>query len=417
MTEKLKILTISDHPLIPSGVGSQARYLIEGLLKTGRYQFRSLGAAIKHNDYRPIRVEEYKEDWYILPTDGYGNENMLRNLLDNEKYDALWFMTDPRFYMWLFNMSDEIRDRGIPLLYNHVWDNYPVPTFNKSFYQSCDFIGCISKLTHDIVSQLGMKEHSQYIPHAVDANVFKPLPKEEILKHKGLALKENKDKFVVFYNSRNARRKMTSDVVKVFSYFAKVVGEDKAFLLMQTDPHDQEGADLIAYSQMLGLKPSQIAFSSQKISQEQMNMFYNISDVTMNISNNEGFGLSCLESMSSGTPVIVNKTGGLQDQAVDDTGYEFGVLVPPATRSCTGSQQIPWIYDDRNSDEDLLNALLKMYRMTWDERKAVGAKAREWTEKAFSMNRLVTSWDGAFVKYTNLYKNDNMVNRIKLKRV
>lgn len=326
-------------------------------------------------------------------------------------------MTDPRFYMWLFNMSDEIRDRGIPLLYNHVWDNYPVPTFNKSFYKSCDFIGCISKLTYDIVSQLGMKEHSKYIPHAVDANVFHPLPKEEILKHKALTLKENKDKFVLFYNSRNARRKMTSDVVKVFSYLLKVIGEDKAFLLMQTDPHDQEGADLIMLSQMLGLKPSSIAFSSQKVPQEQLNIFYNIADATINISNNEGFGLSCLESLTCGTPVIVNKTGGLQDQAIDDEGNELGVCIPPATRSCTGSQQIPWIYDDRNSDEDVLNAMLKLYRMSWDERKAIGAKGRAWSLKAFNMNDLITSWDDAFNKYVSLYRTNNTVNRIKLKKV
>ena len=60
--KKIKILTISDHPLMPSGVASQTKYVIEGLLRTGRYSVISLGGAIKHADYRPIMTEEFKED-------------------------------------------------------------------------------------------------------------------------------------------------------------------------------------------------------------------------------------------------------------------------------------------------------------------------------------------------------------------
>src|SRR5690606_28763513 len=108
---KMKVLTLSDHPLVSSGVGTQTRYIIEGLLATGKYQFRSVGGAMKHNDYRPQKLNEYGDDWIIFPVDGYGDENILREILDAEKPDAVWFMTDPRFYVWLFQMSDEVRDR------------------------------------------------------------------------------------------------------------------------------------------------------------------------------------------------------------------------------------------------------------------------------------------------------------------
>ena len=57
--KKKKILVISDHPLSPSGVGTQTKYMIESLLKTGRYQFICLGGALKHKDYRPQRVDPY----------------------------------------------------------------------------------------------------------------------------------------------------------------------------------------------------------------------------------------------------------------------------------------------------------------------------------------------------------------------
>ena len=51
MTKKIKVLTLSDHPLSPSGVGTQTRYVIEALLKTGKFEVLSLGGAIKHHDY------------------------------------------------------------------------------------------------------------------------------------------------------------------------------------------------------------------------------------------------------------------------------------------------------------------------------------------------------------------------------
>ena len=65
--KKKKILVLSDHPLSPSGVGTQTRYMIEALLKTGRYQFICLGGAIKHANYDPIKVDPWLDDWMIYP--------------------------------------------------------------------------------------------------------------------------------------------------------------------------------------------------------------------------------------------------------------------------------------------------------------------------------------------------------------
>ena len=48
-------------PLGTSGVGLQTRNFIDGLLKTGRYKVISLGGAIKHNSYNPIKTE--RDTW------------------------------------------------------------------------------------------------------------------------------------------------------------------------------------------------------------------------------------------------------------------------------------------------------------------------------------------------------------------
>jgi hypothetical protein len=179
MEEKKKIFVIADHPLAPSGVGTQTKYVIETLLQTGRYKVVCLGGAMKHQDYSPQKVQPWGDDWIIYPVDGYGNKEMVRSALFNEKPDVLWFMTDPRFYEWLWSIENEVRAH-MPMVYYHVWDNYPYPTFNKSFYESNDVIASISKVTHDIVNNVAPTVENHYLPHAVDTSVFKPFSDLEI---------------------------------------------------------------------------------------------------------------------------------------------------------------------------------------------------------------------------------------------
>ncbi|MDO8659923.1 MAG: glycosyltransferase [Candidatus Parcubacteria bacterium] len=410
--DKIKILTISDMPIVLSGVATQTKYLLEGLLKTGRYQVLSIGAAIKHQQYNPLRIDEYNGDWVILPTDGYGNPQLMREILDVEKPDVIWFMTDPRFFTWLFEMIDEVVDRGIPLLWNTIWDNGPTPTFNKFYYDSCTFLGCISKLTYGIMKDLGLEHKAEYIPHAVPAGTFKILD-EKLVQEEKLRLfgKEKKDSFVVFYNSRNARRKKTNDAIAAFKQFADAIGDkpgEKCFFVMNTDPHDPEGSDLLQLCSMLNLDPSQITFLKDRVDFDKLALLYNMADVTICASAEEGFGLSSLESLMCGTNVISTKTGGLQEQNVDpDTGEVFGVSVEPVSKLLVGSQQIPWIYSDHPSHQQFVDAFVKVYGMSKQDRDELGKRAQESVVKRYDLDRMIGQWDKAITKCADDFKNGN----------
>ena len=169
MSKKLKVLTLSDHPLSPSGVGTQTRYICEALLKSGKFSIVSLGGAIKHSNYDPVTVDPYGEDWKVIPVDGYGNPEMIRSLIRNERPDFVWLMTDPRFWEWLWMMENEIRPL-CPIVYYHVWDNYPYPHFNAKYYESNDRIACISKVSHDIVKTVSPDVESVYMPTQIFLN-------------------------------------------------------------------------------------------------------------------------------------------------------------------------------------------------------------------------------------------------------
>jgi len=394
MSDKIKILTISDHPLSPSGVGTQTRYIIEGMLKTGKYQFISFGGAIKHPDHNPQHTQEWGEDWVIWPVDGYGNPDMVRAMIHQNKPDMLWFMTDPRFYGWLWSIENEIRPK-IPMIYYHVWDNYPYPTYNRPYYLSNDHVACISKLTYDILQTVTPEVDSSYIPHAVNADVFKPLSPEEIQQfrqQKGLD-----DKFVCVWNNRNARRKQSGTLIFWFKEFLDRVGHDKATLIMHTDAKDVHGQDLEVIIHELGLTNGEVLFSREKVEAKDLALMYNMADLTINISDAEGFGLATLESLSSGTPILVNCTGGLQDQ-VTDGETSFGIGLEPSSKAIIGSQDVPFIYEDRLAKEDVVNALVELYEMGPEKRAALGAAGRDWSLKMFNFDDFIERWDTLFTK-------------------
>jgi len=390
MKDKIKVLVLADHPLSPSGVGTQTRYMIEGLVKTGDYSFVCLGGAIKHNDYTPVRVEPHQDDWIIYPVDNYGTQESIRSIIRTERPDILWFMTDPRFFPWLWEIEDEVRSL-IPMVYYHVWDNLPYPTYNKVWYDSTDCVVAISKLTKDIVANVSPNTDSRYLPHAVNPMFFKKLEKtavSELREKAGIS----EDKFVVFWNNRNARRKQSATVIFWFKEFLDRVGEENAMLLMHTDPHDPNGPNLTACIDNLGLTTGQVKFSNNKLDFGQMGALYNMADVTVNISDAEGFGLSTLESLSCGTPIIVNMTGGLQEQVTDGEDW-FGVGLEPASKMLIGSQDIPFIYEDRVNKEDFVSALEKIYNMSKEERSELGLKGQKHVHENYNFKKYVIKWD------------------------
>ena len=390
--KKIKVMTISDHPLSPSGVGTQTNYVIRSLLDSGKFEVISLGGAVKHDDYTPILVEPYGEDWKIFPIDGYGDQNTVRSMLRQFKPDILYFMTDPRFYEFLWQMEDEIRE-SVPMVYYHVWDNYPYPFYNNVWYNSNDVIATISKVTSDIVKTVAPEVQEQYIPHAVDGEVFKTrnsLTDIEKMKEFRKQIKAE-NKFLVMWNNRNARRKQSGSLLFWWKEFVDKVGHDKATLLMHTDVRDVHGQPLDVVAQHLGLNKGQVVFSAQKLSPDHLAIMYSSADVTINIADAEGFGLGTLESLACGTPIIVNMTGGLQEQVTDGENW-FGVGLEPASKAVIGSGMVPWIYEDRVSGKDVVSALEKLYNMDPDERKKLGTLGQEHVNKNYSFSTFQKSW-------------------------
>ena len=307
-----------------------------------------------------------------------------------EKPDMLWFMTDPRFYQWLWQIENEVRPL-VPMLYYHVWDNYPAPKYNAKWYNSTDVIASISKVTHDIVSQVAPDVQNVYLPHAVDSELFKILSDDETKQFKEENFPNHSDRVIFFWNNRNARRKQTGTVLKWFSNFADEVGPENVCLIMHTAPDDPNGQNLEVILHDFDIADGRIVLSTNKMPPEALACMYNIVDCTINISDAEGFGLGTLESLSCGTPIIVNMTGGLQEQVTDGENW-FGIGIEPSSKSLIGSQQVPYIYEDRINETDFIDALKKIYNMTPDERKKMGYLGKQHVLNNYNYETFKNDW-------------------------
>lgn len=406
MTEdgKYKVLMLSDHALSTSGVGCQSRHLIEGLLKKGCWSFRQFGAALKHADYNTVVVNN---DFIIKPIDGFGNPELIRVALATEKPDILFIFTDPRFFVWLFEMEDEVH-QICPIVWWHVWDNYPYPEFNDRFYQATDLLNCHSHMTYEMI-----KEHypdkTNFVPHFLPETMYYPLPQSEIKKYKKSLLgDERTDHFVGIWVNRNAKRKRPNDVLDSWRQFLdnleKKEGHRKATLIMHTEPLDPEGPNLFEASERLGIEEN-VFYSRDRLEFEKMNVLYNISDFCINISYAEGFGLATLESMMTGTPIIAVKTGGLTRQVIDhNDGSENGVALDVNLRSLVGSQSVPYIYEDYCTNENIAAGIMKLYDMSEDDKKDLSKKVLKYAKEEFSQQKSVDDWHSTMLKTLERFK-------------
>ena len=418
---KKKILLLSDDLRMASGIATMSKELVLGTAH--KYDWFQVGAAINHPEAGKILdVSEDIKNTYgiadanvkILPWNGYGNADLIRQLINAEKPDAILHFTDPRYWTWLYDIEHEIR-QNVPILFYAIWDDLPDPLYNRNYYESCDWIGCISRQTYGIIKRLSALDTKptwkpkkdwqvSYVPHGISTEIYKPTDVPNEFKTEILGGKDYE--FVLYWSNRNIRRKQPADVIVAFKKFCDRIGKEKAdkcALVMHTQAVDENGTDLPAVVDAVASDVN-IIFSEKRRSQQELNYLYNIADATINIANNEGFGLATAESVMAGTPIIVNVTGGLQDQCgfeVDgkmltaEDYIKIGSLhqwrewegkakpgpwaLPVWSRALAlaGSVPTPYIWDDRVDIEDVAEAIEKMYNTPKEVRKANALVGRE----------------------------------------
>jgi glycosyltransferase involved in cell wall biosynthesis len=434
---KKKILLISDDISSATGVGNIAKDFVVN--SCHHYDFVNIGGAIQH-PLNGQRIDISKEinklanidnsNVIVYPANGYGDINLVKLIIEKEQIDAILLITDPRYFTWLFQFENEIR-KTTPIMYLNIWDSpIPYPVYNTPYYESCDLLMAISKQTKNInkvlldrnkISHIDLDNNKNYffendqrstpiilsyVPHGRDENIFKPLNEndEGLQLLKSNIFNEEPD-FVLFFNSKNIRRKQIPDLMWAFKLFLDKLPKEKAkkcFLILHTKKVEEHGTDLEAVKEYFfdDDYSKNVLFSTQQLLQEHLNILYNIADGTILLSNNEGWGLSITESLLAGTPFIANVQGGMIDQMrfIDENNNwinytkdfptnaigkyknhgEWAYPVFPSNISIQGSPMTPYISDDRCDVNDVANKIMELYNTPKNIRKRNGLLGREW---------------------------------------
>jgi len=166
-SERKTILLLSDDMRTTSGIATMTREFVMGTVH--RFNYINVGALVKHPE-RGKMIDLSDDisdktgvpdcDVKVLPWNGYGEPDLIRQLLSQFDISAILHFTDPRYWVWLYDMEHEIRQH-VPILYYTIWDNvgYPPdfagdPTYNATYYASCDGLFCISKQTYGMVNRV-----------------------------------------------------------------------------------------------------------------------------------------------------------------------------------------------------------------------------------------------------------------------
>lgn len=286
-----------------------------------------------------------------------------------------------------------------------------------------------------------------YCPHGINPAQYYTVTDEGGLKRvaglKKHLLKQDY-KFVMLYNNRNIRRKQTSTILMAWRAFCDNLTPQEAkdcVFLLHTNPVEEAGTDLVAVKEAF-CPNHNVLFSTGKFNNEEMNLMYNLADVTINLSDNEGFGLGTAESLMAGTPIIVSVTGGLQDQCgfTDDEGkpVEFTngwgsnhdgryknhgkwvTPVYPGSSAMQGSIPTPYILADYVRWQDAAECIMYWYEIGREKRKECGQLGRQFCLGSGGLNSenmcntmiegldsMMASWKGR--ERFNIHRHDEHV--------
>jgi L-malate glycosyltransferase len=180
----------------------------------------------------------------------------------------------------------------------------------KFSIESSDVVTSVSEfLKRETIEKYGVNKDIIAIPNFIDTDVFRPVNGKNLRR----LLAPGAEKILVHVSNFRAVKRVT-DAIRAF----KIVLDSgiKAKFLLVGDGPDRGECEALARE--LGIW-QQTRFLGK---QAELASILSISDVFLIPSGNESFGLSALEAMACGVPVISSDIGGLPEVNVDGvTGY------------------------------------------------------------------------------------------------
>lgn len=355
-------------------------------------QLASLSPKVKTFHYgfqrHPTRSNIRKYPDGIVPYDAAANEdpkeegfgfNKIHEYLEMVQPDLVMIYNDP---IVIFKFIEAMKHDKMKSTYklwlyvDQVYEGIAQPLVEK-LNEHADRIYCFSETWKQIYSQYGGS--SPYVlEHSVDNTVFSKLPTDVRLSQR-TSMGIPADAKIFLNANRNSQRKRLDLTIAGFVKLLTRNPDAPYYLMIVTNVNPQSGAyydvQRIFLEELKMNDMLQPAFMSRillvdsappnTIDDAGINKIYNMTDIGINTSDGEGFGLCQLEHMLTGAPQVVTDIGTYRD-FMDESIAEF---IPRGDRYyCAGAMPLGgWAY---NFSVDSVADAMERAVKTLDEKKA-----------------------------------------------
>lgn len=333
--------------------------IISGL-KSARPDWEIIDVAPRHFDRRShslsLRVNKYYERFWTFP-----------RLVKQQKAD-IFHVIDPSEAHIVYWLDKKTQPAIVTChdLVNFYYNNNLQGSVQLPFISKATWVHAVKGMCHAkhivSVSSITAKDTNTILgiplekitvtPNAVDSS-FKQLPKSEI------ALLRQKynipdDKFCLLNVGSNHPRKNLTTILKVVSH---LVDKIPIHFLKAGYDFTEEQKKYIDEQKLA----SNISYIGKPNKQTLVEL-YNAADILMAPSLHEGFGITILEAMACGTPVITSNTSALPEVTGD-----AGVLVNPLDSQALASAVCKLHSDHHQYQELVEKGIARAKLFTWEK--------------------------------------------------
>lgn len=335
-TEQKRILAWMDSALSGTGFGIVARHILSTLYATGKYEIHHL-AINHHGDFH----DSNRFPWQMQPArlldpkDPHGMKMFGRTLLKNH-YDIVLVLNDLFVTHKVSEIVNKIKSVAInqrkkpPVFVYYYPVDCQVIKDESSFLDVCDVPVCYNKYGREKTLEVKpeLEEKLITISHGVDTRIFFPSNQENIKVWRQNFFRCNSDTTLIVNVNRNSHRKQIPYSFLAFKEFRKQVPNSKMYV--HTVIKDQ-GGNLQRAVEDLGFSTSEDIIFPLKFSPTNpapdavMHQIYNCGDIFLTSHLGEGFGLTQVEAMACGLPVVAPNNTNTSELLGDNSerGYMY----------------------------------------------------------------------------------------------
>lgn len=382
----MRFVLVSTHIDQTTGYSKVSHNLLKQLatlaptVKTFHFGFQrhpSRGGMRKYPDgvisYDAAANEDPKEE-------GFGF-NKIHEYLETVNPDVVMIYNDPiTIHRFIDSMKHEKGKSPYQLwLYiDQVYQGIGQPVMDK-LYKHADRLYAFSGLWKTTLLGYGSHPDIRVLEHAVDSTVFTnmtPGQRREIRKGMNLS-----DSTIVFINAnRNSQRKRLDLTIAGFVRVLKSNAD--VALILASNLHPQSGAYYDAQRifheevKLAGLDLQSVASRlvlidtspPQLLDDGAINQLYNVSDIGVNTSDGEGFGLCQLEHMYTGAPQLVTDVGTYKTFLPEDVA----TYIPASDRAYFAGNMPHGGWYPTFSTDTVAEKMMDAIRSLPEKRKMVG---------------------------------------------